>query len=132
MNSDTKKLLIQVISVLLFSRIGWYILSPTEGGNMGKIFISFIKGHLLLCMIGLLISDIIIFLRRPRFVAAVAALGAGLVGIIVGSILGFLFAVLIDLLIGIYPRALELIVPIIVSIIFMVFSYNFVAKRVRW
>ncbi len=132
MKSESKKLLIQVISVLLLSRIGVYILPPTGGGNMGKIFFSFIKGHLFLCMIGLLISDVLIFLRRPRFVAAIVALIAGFAGIIVGSLLGVLFAALIDSLTGIQLHKLEIICALIVPIICMVFSYNYVAKRVRW
>jgi len=133
MKSDTKKLLIQVMSVLLFSFIVHDLLPSTGGGNMGKIFFQFLKRHLLICMVGLLVSDIIIFkMRRPRFIAAIVSLVAGLVGAVAGSILGLLFAVLIESLFGIYPLGLDITGLFIVSIISIVFFYNFVAKRVRW
>jgi len=100
---------------------------------MGEIFLRFLTRHLWICMVGLLVSDMVIFkMRRPRFIAAIVALVACFVGAFAGSMLGVLFAVLIDSLIGIYPRDLEIIGLFIVSIISMVFSYNFVAKRVRW
>ncbi|MHC4456725.1 MAG: hypothetical protein ACYS0I_06460 [Planctomycetota bacterium] len=131
MKRDTKKLLIQVILVLLFSFVV-HTLLPSTGANMGEIFVRFIKRHLLICMVGLIVSDIVIFkMRRPSFIAAIVALVAVFVGSIVGSILGALFAVLIDLLIGIYPLRLDVIGLFIVSIISMVFSYNFVYRWMR-
>jgi hypothetical protein len=132
MKSDTKKLLIQVISVLLFSIIVMYFLPPKGGGNMGEIFFHFIKRHLLICVVGLLVSDVIIFMRRPKFIAAIVALVAGFVGAFIGSMLGILFAALIESLIGIYSTRLIDICSFVGPIICMVFSYNFVAKRVRW
>ena len=133
MKSDTKKLLIQVISVLLFSLIINELLPSTGGGNMGEIFFRFIKGHLLICMVGLLVSDMVIFkMRRPRFIAAIVAFVAGSLGIVIGSVLGILIATLIELIIGIFYPSLEVIGFYIVPVISMVFAYNFVAKRVRW
>jgi len=100
---------------------------------MGEIFFRFITRHLLICMIGLLISDVIIFkMHRPRFIAAIVTLVAGFVGIFIGGILGLLFASLVHLFIGIYSSHLEEIGSFVVPVIFMVFSYNFVYKRVKW
>ena len=100
---------------------------------MAEIFFRFLKRHLLICMIGLFVTDVVIFkMRRPRFVAGVVALIACFVGAIIGSIFGNLLTFLVDLLIGTYRLRLDAIGLFIVSIISMVFSYNFVAKRVRW
>ncbi len=132
MKSERTKLLIQVVSVLLFSAIVLYFLPPRGGGNMGEIFFRFIKGHLFLCMIGLFVSDVLIFLRRPRFIAAIVAFVVVFVGAIVGDILGAALGFLIYSLTGIHPLHLDVIGLFIVSITGMVLSYNYVAKRVRW
>jgi hypothetical protein len=134
MKSDTKKLLIQVVSVLLFSIIVMNFLRPKGGGsNEGIIFIRFIIRYLLICISGLFISDVIIFkMRRPKFVASILSLFAYFGGIFLGSILGILFASLIHPFIGIYAYHLEEMSPFVTSVICMVLSYHFVYNRVRW
>ncbi len=99
---------------------------------MGEIFFRFLQKHLLICMIGLLISDVIIFMRRPRLIAAIISLLAGFVGVFIGSILGIMFAFLIEALTGNYLSRLADIGSFVGPVIFMVFSYNLVAKLVKW
>ena len=133
MKSDTKKLLIQVISVLLFSIIVFYILPPKGGrSNEGEMAVRLFIRYLLICVIGLLISDFIIFMRRPRLISAMVSLVTGFAGGLAGSMLVLLFAILIDSLIGIHLLGSEVVGIVIGSVVSMVFSYNFIAKRVRW
>lgn len=133
MKRDTKKLLIQIVLVLLFSFIIQELLPTIGGGNMGKIYFQFLTRHLLICMVGLIISDMAIFkMRRPKFTAALVAFVAGFVGAIVGGITGVLFAILIDSLFGIYSTPLADIGSFVGPVICMVFSYNFVAQRMKW
>ncbi|MFA5424206.1 MAG: hypothetical protein WC374_10155 [Phycisphaerae bacterium] len=132
MKSNTKKILIQIISILLFFLIMLHFLPPEGGGNMGEIFLRFLKRFLLIGLIGLLISDIIIFMRRPRLIATTVALIAGIIGGFIGSILGLLSAFLIEFLTGVYNVDWDVGGFFIVSIISMALSYNFVAARIRF
>ncbi len=100
---------------------------------MGEIFIRFLKRFLLICMIGLLVSDIVIFkMRRPKFFAALIALIACLVGAIVGDLLGVLFASLIHPFIKVNQWRCEGVGLFIASAIFMVLSYNLAYRWFKW